>query len=218
VDDELRWFTRITNVVDAFYGWFRRELPPKILAVILVVVLLLIGLATCHYYETWLDRYTVFGFYVTLFGFLFTLYQLNETKLMGQLRAEEYKRASEEFSRLARHETKKHYRYCLETANATLDMVKDHERTKDWPHLLMKLDRLIDLLRHLDSFTPSADDRWQQSMRILRQWHLVFVEATNKNFDKYNPPTWISEIDNISNILAREIGLFYISGDNDNAI
>ena len=213
-----RWYTPITSRVDVFYAWFRREFPPKVLAIILLIALVLIGAITCYLYKEWPERYSVFGFYVTLFGFIYALYQLNETKIMAQLRDEEYKRASDEFSRLALHETKKHYRYCLDAANATLDMIKEHERKRDWEPLLSELDRLIDLLRHLNSFTQSADDRWQQSMSMLRRWHGVFRTATNKSFNAYNPQTWILEIDNISDILAKEIGPFYMSGDNEHAV
>jgi hypothetical protein len=204
--DKPAWNIRLAKKIDEIIIGFRKHVPPSILAVIIALILLLIAVGAWLATATWPDFFSVLGFFVTAFGFPLTLYQLFDTKIVAELRAEEYKKASGEFAELARLQTEKLYRHCLDQVKAMLIQMKEHENNGNWQLLSIRINDLVDLLLFIDSYVPQADKRWKTHADKLYGYHQIFLKGTKKGFDDYNPVAWNQVVYDIRGSLAKELG------------
>src|SRR5947209_1074054 len=111
---------------------FIRNLNPRSLAIAFSVVLVILGFLCYFTFATWTDWYTAMGFYVSVVGFGYLIFELYRTREVAELAKEAAQEQLRAYQKAASEQSGEHYRYCLEQAKRWLDHISHHMQVKQW--------------------------------------------------------------------------------------
>lgn len=137
----------ISALSPSTYGW--------VSLIALVVICMM-----CYFsYTTWPDRYTAMGFYVSVVGFSYTIYQLMQTKV-----------AAEKVAEIAKQMTIEHYRQSLEQLRLFVAETNAYINAKNYKFASWRLRDVSLELARVKAMRASATDRLQRYEELCVFW------------------------------------------------
>ena len=101
---------------------------PPVYAFCFFAILIVLASVWCfRSFNTWPDRYSAAGYYVSLFGFSYVMFELLRAKRLAEVAREHYDRAAG----LMRTQ---HYQFCLQEAQNTWNVALIEWQNKQWTH------------------------------------------------------------------------------------
>ena len=190
-------------VSDATRGFRNRvlEARPAVAFGFFATLTLLASLWCFKAFDTWPDRYTAAGYYVSLFGFGYVLFELFRGKHIAEVARQSYLRAAN----LMRST---HYEFCLDEAQASLESALAELTRKQWTAAATSLHHLRRHCSYIQSIRVHADERWHQFADSAAYWAMQFAKGPNGKAYAYDEQAWSDASNACGHAITAEVVAF----------
>ena len=188
---------------DTFLKWFVKQTNPRVVSHVTLGILILVGIILAFMIEKWIDWFSVYGFFITLFGFCYVLYDLFRTREVAEIEHTAYGKAKE-------HVVSEHYRFFLVKASNLVTEIELRVFHNEWHLARVRISDLSSTATYLSRIRPDVTGRWLSYSGKLEEFRTAFEDATNgKNFD-YNFGEWGNLLHLLRTLLDSELSPFFV--------
>ena len=186
------WRQRMWNTTNTIFA------TPPVCVFCFFAILVVVVCAGCFKsFCNWPDRYTSAGFYVSLLGFTYVLFELLRAKRIAEVAQENYDHAANVMRT-------QHYKFCLDEVHNAFEAALNELANKQWTYASKRLNDLSRHLIYVQSIRTHADQRWSEFSEASAYWASEFGKGSNGKHHNYDGDKWLEASHALRECIAAE--------------